>query len=123
MEAGYIDHLASSSAPKVVDHHQHDLSISMTATVDSNGSLLLGIYVKKERKNQSCLITSKVRNLSRSLLGSSRQFAGFNTDLDMGVVGAIWERATEFFPTLREFSIEDLSERRKVRIGLRPYSK
>ncbi|KAL8139059.1 hypothetical protein V2J09_005060 [Rumex salicifolius] len=93
MEAGYIDHVSFSSAPKMANRHQ-DLSISMTATIDANGNLLLG---------------------------SSRQFAGFNTELDMEVVSAIWARAEEFFPKLRQFSLEDLSDNRKIRIGLRPY--
>lgn len=55
--------------------------------------------------------------------GSSRQFVGFSTEMDESVINRIWERAGEFFPTLREMSLRDFCERRKVRIGLRPYSK
>jgi len=55
--------------------------------------------------------------------GSSRQFAGFNTELDMQIVNQIWERAQEFFPALKEISLESLNEKLNVRVGLRPYSK
>ncbi|GAU29620.1 hypothetical protein TSUD_164700 [Trifolium subterraneum] len=53
--------------------------------------------------------------------GSSREFAGFNTDLDESVINHIWKRVGEYFPKLRSLSISDLCETRKVRIGLRPY--
>lgn len=55
--------------------------------------------------------------------GSSRQFAGFNTEMNAFIVNRIWERAQEFFPALKEFSVKNLSEQMNVRIGLRPYSK
>lgn len=54
--------------------------------------------------------------------GSSRQFAGFSSEVDEPVVAQIWKRAAEFLPKLREFSLSDFSRSRKVRIGLRPYS-
>lgn len=55
--------------------------------------------------------------------GSSRQFVGFSTEMNESVIDRIWERAGEFFPTLRELSLRDFRQSRKVRIGLRPYSK
>ncbi|KAK9747815.1 hypothetical protein RND81_02G015800 [Saponaria officinalis] len=92
MEVGYVDHRHSISLPGKVDNEA--LSISMVASSDASGNLLLG---------------------------SSRQFAGFNTDLNSSVVACIWERAQQFFPILKEFSLENLSELLNVRIGLRPF--
>ncbi|GAB4841520.1 hypothetical protein Ancab_022237 [Ancistrocladus abbreviatus] len=98
MEAGYVNHQVLS--PQHImsalgdDDHKQSLSISMTATTDAVGNLLLG---------------------------SSRQLVGFNTELDMHIVNCIWERAAEFFPVLQGVSLESLSKQRKVRIGLRPY--
>ncbi|KAG5514886.1 hypothetical protein RHGRI_036063 [Rhododendron griersonianum] len=97
MEAGYVNHEAgtlhsSVSASGPVD--AESLSVSMTATMDSRGNLVLG---------------------------SSRQFVGFSTEMNESVIDRIWERAGEFFPTLRELSLRDFCQSRKVRIGLRPY--
>ncbi|KAJ4830452.1 hypothetical protein Tsubulata_036361 [Turnera subulata] len=98
MEAGYVDHL-----PKTVDlknyasgmaDQDQNLSVSMTATMDAVGNLLLG---------------------------SSRQFAGFGTDMDESTVNHIWMRAGEFFPKLKALSLGDLPKDRHVRVGLRPY--
>lgn len=55
--------------------------------------------------------------------GSSRQFVGFNTEINEHIINQIWERAKEFFPSLREFSLKDLEKSREVRVGLRPFSK
>ncbi|KDP45239.1 hypothetical protein JCGZ_15104 [Jatropha curcas] len=98
MEAGYVGHRAagmktSSSASGSVDHGR-TLSVSMTATMDSVGNLVLG---------------------------SSREFSGFSTEVDESIVGHIWKRAGEFFPKLKELSLGDLIMNRKLRIGLRPY--
>uniref|UniRef100_M4F8S4 FAD dependent oxidoreductase domain-containing protein n=1 Tax=Brassica campestris TaxID=3711 RepID=M4F8S4_BRACM len=90
MEAGYADH-QSASAPGV---EERMLSISMTATMDTTGNLVLG---------------------------SSREFVGFDTEADETIIRCIWERAAEFFPTLRDISLEDFIRNRKVRVGLRPY--
>lgn len=92
MEAGYVDHRSISGLES--SDHGRDLSVSMTATLDAAGSLLIG---------------------------SSREFVGFNTDLDESVISHIWKRVGEFFPKLRMLSLSDLSASRKVRIGLRPY--
>lgn len=98
MECGYINYQktsAETSFPDAVQTHpDQSLSVSMTATLDTEGNLLLG---------------------------SSRQLVGFNTDMDMNVAEQIWERSKEFFPALRELSQEQLSQRCKVRVGLRPY--
>lgn len=55
--------------------------------------------------------------------GSSRQFAGFNTEVDETIIDGIWKRAAEFYPKLRDLCLADFISNRKVRIGLRPYSK
>ncbi|XP_021733486.1 uncharacterized protein LOC110700279 [Chenopodium quinoa] len=96
MEAGYVDHQKSViSESEGVDLDRNEaLSVSMTVTRDACGNLLIG---------------------------SSRQFAGFNTELDTFIVDRIWERAQQFFPALKEFSVKNLSEQMNVRIGLRPY--
>ncbi|XP_028752666.1 uncharacterized protein LOC114712315 isoform X1 [Neltuma alba] len=98
MEAGYVDHQTASSPPMVSGlegyDHGRTLSVSMTATVDAMGNVLLG---------------------------SSREFVGFSTDLDESIVNHIWKRAGDFFPTLKTLSLSDLSASRNVRVGLRPY--
>lgn len=43
--------------------------------------------------------------------------------MDESIINHIWKRAEEFFPKLKELSLEDFTLDRKVRIGLRPYSK
>ncbi|OVA11064.1 FAD dependent oxidoreductase [Macleaya cordata] len=98
MEVGYVDHQTAaphctSSVSSVMDQGQ-TLSISMTATTDAMGNLVLG---------------------------SSREFAGFNMEVDDSIIERIWMRARAFFPSLREMSLTDLTKSRKVRIGLRPY--
>ncbi|WCJ37256.1 FAD-dependent oxidoreductase family protein [Euphorbia peplus] len=96
MEVGYVDHQQPEVANPVaglVDHGKI-LSVSMTATMDALGNLVLG---------------------------SSREFSGFNTEVDESIVGYIWNRAGEFFPKLKELSLEDITLSRKLRIGLRPY--
>lgn len=57
------------------------------------------------------------------LPGSSRQFTGFSTDVEESIINRIWERAGVFFPTLRELSLPNFVRSRKIRVGLRPYSK
>ncbi|GMP90181.1 hypothetical protein CsSME_00041429 [Camellia sinensis var. sinensis] len=97
MEVGYVDHEAAaldSSVSASGPVHAQISSISMTATMDAWGNLVLG---------------------------SSRQFVGFDTEIDESIINRIWERAVEFFPALMEFSLRDFRESREVRIGLRPY--
>lgn len=57
------------------------------------------------------------------LSGSSRQFTGFSTDVEESIINRIWEQAGVFFPTLRELSLPNFVRSRKIRVGLRPYSK
>lgn len=90
MEVGYVNHQALTLAK---DFEQTS-SVSMTATMDVQGNLVLG---------------------------SSREFAGFNTEMNEFIVARIWERASEFFPTMKEISFSDIKSSSKVRIGLRPY--
>lgn len=54
--------------------------------------------------------------------GSSRQFAGFSSEVDERIITGIWKRAVEFFPKLKELPLSEFSKGRKVRVGLRPYS-
>nr|VDD38876.1 unnamed protein product [Brassica oleracea] len=104
MEAGYADH-QSASAPGA---EERMLSISMTATMDTTGNLVLGnVFIPP------------LKLLNKS--GSSREFVGFDTEADETIIRCIWERAAEFFPKLRDISIEDFIRNRKVRVGLRPY--
>ncbi|XP_024020845.1 uncharacterized protein LOC21390844 isoform X2 [Morus notabilis] len=97
MEVGYVAHQTATQLPgrltSEVSDHRQNLSISMTATIDTLGNLLLG---------------------------SSREFAGFSTEMEESVTNRIWERATDFFPKLKEHSLSDFIKRREVRVGLRP---
>ncbi|XP_065874388.1 uncharacterized protein [Euphorbia lathyris] len=96
MEVGYVDHQqpeVTNPVSGLVDNRK-TLSVSMTATMDALGNLVLG---------------------------SSREFSGFSTEVDESIVGCIWNRAGEFFPKLKELTLEDITLSRKLRIGLRPY--
>ncbi|KAL5861542.1 hypothetical protein ACOSQ4_002838 [Xanthoceras sorbifolium] len=93
METSYVAHHDLTMKPGLVDLEQI-LSISMTATMDMMGNLVLG---------------------------SSRQFAGFNTEVDESIINRIWMRAADFFPRLKDLSLADFTRSRKVRVGLRPY--
>ncbi|XP_011009331.1 PREDICTED: LOW QUALITY PROTEIN: uncharacterized protein LOC105114479 [Populus euphratica] len=98
MEMGYVDHLHDAldrkSSHSVKVEEGQTLSVSMTATMDTMGNLVLG---------------------------SSRQFTGYSTKVDESIINHIWKRAGEFFPKLKELPLEDFTLDRKVRIGLRPY--
>ncbi|KAG9143541.1 hypothetical protein Leryth_015965 [Lithospermum erythrorhizon] len=98
MEVGYVNHqsaaLGSRDPGQDALDDAEELSVSMTATMDKSGNLVLG---------------------------SSRQFVGFNTQKDESIIRSIWERAVEFFPFLRKQKLEDLSKRGEVRVGLRPF--
>lgn len=89
MEVGYVGHQDATRQPNA-----ETLSVSMTATMDTSGNLVVG---------------------------SSRQFAGFSTEISEQIIHQIWERAREFFPSLRELSLTDLEKSREVRVGLRPF--
>ncbi|KAD5317708.1 hypothetical protein E3N88_17654 [Mikania micrantha] len=89
MELGYVGHQDATLQPGA-----ETSSVSMTATMDTSGNLVLG---------------------------SSRQFVGFSTEISEHIINQIWERAREFFPTLRYFSPTDLEKNREVRVGLRPF--
>ncbi|PIN06232.1 hypothetical protein CDL12_21220 [Handroanthus impetiginosus] len=90
MEVGYVNHSTDSGT----EYDDNTTSISMTATMDMSGRLVLG---------------------------SSRQLIGFNTEIDESIIHRIWDRAGEFFPILKEVSLRDLIQSREVRVGLRPY--
>lgn len=94
MEVGYVDH--HTALPNILASGLLDqtLSVSMTATMGAMGNIVLG---------------------------SSRQFAGFCTEVEETIISRIWERAGEFFPKLREKPLSDFSKSREVRVGLRPY--
>ncbi|XP_076951055.1 uncharacterized protein LOC143624219 isoform X5 [Bidens hawaiensis] len=89
MEVGYIAHKDATQQLS-----GEALSVSMTATMDTSGNLLLG---------------------------SSRRFVGFSTEISEDIINQIWERAGEFFPCLKELSLTDLEKARQVRVGLRPF--
>eukprot|EP00850_Spirogloea_muscicola_P016821 SM000139S00138 [mRNA] locus=s139:291843:295000:- [translate_table: standard] len=77
---------------------QHDgmplVAITMTATMDPNGCCLLG---------------------------SSREFSGYDTSVAHETLGKIISRASIFLPGLRELSLSDAVKSGAVRTGLRPY--
>ncbi|XP_073157964.1 uncharacterized protein [Henckelia pumila] len=98
MEVGYGNHelatIRSTKLESEIGDDANTSSISMTATMDMSGRLVLG---------------------------SSRQLVGFSTEVDESIINRIWERAGEFFPSLTKMSLKDLSKSREVRVGLRPY--
>ncbi|KAM4070357.1 hypothetical protein ACB094_12G159800 [Castanea mollissima] len=98
MEMGYVDHQTVNRRATISASEPHDcgqdLSVSMTATLDAMGNLVLG---------------------------SSRQFVGFSSEVDESTINHIWTRAGDFFPKLRDLPLSRFSKGRKVRIGLRPY--
>ncbi|KAK6163982.1 hypothetical protein DH2020_000846 [Rehmannia glutinosa] len=98
MEVGYVNHESAVASSTISDSRTgfdaSTASISMTATMDMSGRLVLG---------------------------SSRQLVGFSTEIDESIIARIWERASEFFPILKQVSLGDLSKSREVRVGLRPY--
>ena len=49
------------------------------------------------------------------LIGSSREFKGFDHNVDPGVVASVWTRAARFVPALRDLRPES------VLVGFRPY--
>lgn len=99
MEVGYVDHKMAkqlaTSASEVAGEEQALTSISMTATTDMMGNLVLG---------------------------SSRQFTGFNTEVEESIINRIWERAGIFFPALRKHTLLNFIRSRRIKVGLRPYS-
>ncbi|KAK9059486.1 hypothetical protein SSX86_020188 [Deinandra increscens subsp. villosa] len=111
MEVGYVGHQDATLQPS-----SETSSISMTATMDSSGNLVLG-----KSSIISCCKNVHLLNIILMVTGSSRQFAGFSTEISEHIINQIWERAREFFPSLREFSLTDLEKTREVRVGLRPF--
>ncbi|KAJ3681134.1 hypothetical protein LUZ60_015623 [Juncus effusus] len=96
MEVGYIGHQTKSVKSTDLDATKdlQDLtSISFTATLDALGNLILG---------------------------SSRQFCGFSKEIDPSILKSIWNRAGEFFPSLKSISLDEI-QNQQIRIGHRPY--
>ncbi|OEL22025.1 hypothetical protein BAE44_0016956, partial [Dichanthelium oligosanthes] len=98
MEVGYVNHeVTKSNSTHMASESREDehgaLSISMTATLDTKGNLVLG---------------------------SSREFKGFSREVDKSVVKCIWERAREFFPAMKNVPL-DIDQNPQIRIGHRPY--
>ncbi|KAG0502302.1 hypothetical protein HPP92_002374 [Vanilla planifolia] len=91
MEVGYIDHQIASLEDQ--GNILNLSSISMTATMDKNGNLVLG---------------------------SSRQFCGFGNEVEEPIVQCILERAAQFIPDLNDLRLK-LNDNREIRVGLRPY--
>ncbi|KAL9315574.1 hypothetical protein ACSQ67_016575 [Phaseolus vulgaris] len=123
MEADYLNHPTISGLES--SDYEKDLSVSMVASIDAAGNLLLDpvlllIQILLCLNFNIFLLAVQNQNLIHRQ-GSSREFVGFNTDLDESVVSYVWRRVGEFFPKLKTLSLSDLSASRKVRIGLRPY--
>nr|CAB3453941.1 unnamed protein product [Digitaria exilis] len=98
MEVGYADYqIAQSNSSNMASESSEDehgaLSISMTATLDTKGNLVLG---------------------------SSREFKGFSREVDKSVVKSMWERAGEFFPAMKNVPL-DIDQNTQIKIGHRPY--
>ncbi|KAB1226724.1 D-amino acid dehydrogenase small subunit [Morella rubra] len=96
--------------------------------------ILLHVPVRPRKGHLLMLENSDVLQLNHGLMepsmsyhpydifsGSSRQFAGFSSEVDERIITGIWKRAVEFFPKLKELPLSEFSKGRKVRVGLRPY--
>ncbi|KAL0419417.1 UNVERIFIED_CONTAM: hypothetical protein Sradi_1355200 [Sesamum radiatum] len=137
MEVGYVNHestVLSSTTSDTSDSrtgYDDTASISMTATMDMSGRLVLGkllssdlslcAYLNHEEVSPTVIEQMPCTMACAYFSGSSRQLVGFNTDINESIIHRIWERAGEFFPVLKEVSLKDLSKSREVRVGLRPY--
>jgi hypothetical protein len=93
---------------------QQEIFLLVIFAVDANAPIIF--------QNSNIVFSYCHKKNIFSVKGSSREFVGFNTDLDESVISHIWKRVGEYFPKLRSLSLSDLSKSRKVRIGLRPYS-
>ncbi|KAK1632300.1 hypothetical protein QYE76_006615 [Lolium multiflorum] len=98
MEVGYVDHQGAKSnslplSSKSNEDEDDASSISMTATLNTKGHLVLG---------------------------SSREFKGFSREVDKSILKSIWDRAGNFFPALNNICL-DIDEAKEIRIGHRPY--
>ncbi|KAG8057382.1 hypothetical protein GUJ93_ZPchr0002g24064 [Zizania palustris] len=98
MELGYVGHQAakSNSIPLTSESNEYEhgaSSISMTATLNTKGHLILG---------------------------SSREYKGFSREVDKSILKCIWDRAGEFFPSLKNVHL-DINENTEIRVGHRPY--
>lgn len=67
-------------------------------------------------------MTASTDKSGRLLLGSSREFSGFSTAHHYEAIEGILSRASEYFPALKDISVEDVLEKQTIRTGLRPYA-
>ncbi|CAM6085476.1 unnamed protein product [Calypogeia fissa] len=99
MECEYLSHSRPSHVevveiPERQDVLESSLELAMTATLDQNGNLLLG---------------------------SSREFVGFDVNVHPQVVESILNRARKFLWGLSHVSLEQALQTGRVRTGLRPF--
>jgi glycine/D-amino acid oxidase-like deaminating enzyme len=87
----YVDAVENSNSKAVLES---SLELAMTATLDQNGNLLLG---------------------------SSREFVGFDVEVHTQVVESIINRARKFLSGLSDVSLEHALQSGFVRTGLRPF--
>ncbi|MEJ2169340.1 MAG: FAD-dependent oxidoreductase [Desulfobacterales bacterium] len=78
-----------------------------------------GDYVRKvtpEMEKYGVALVFEPTDAKNFLIGSSRQFVGYDTSSDLGVIRAIAQRAMHFFPVIKDI--------RMIRsyAGLRPYT-
>jgi glycine/D-amino acid oxidase-like deaminating enzyme len=93
MEVGYTQHYNAENRSKVANEKTNTAAeITFTATTSASGSLLIG---------------------------SSREFSGWDSSGPVETVDAIMDRATEFLPGLAGV---DQRKEISVRVGLRPFS-
>ncbi|XP_057515432.1 uncharacterized protein LOC130796983 isoform X1 [Amaranthus tricolor] len=79
-------------------------------------------YQRTSKSADSVSMTAAFDAKGNLLVGSSRQFVGFDKELDMNIVEQIWGRVQELFPALKKVSLESLSQEMKIRIGFCPYT-
>jgi len=66
-------------------------------------------------------MTASMDMSGRLLLGSSREFSGFDTAHHLDAIEGILNRASKFLPALRGIPVQGILEEVSIRTGLRPY--
>ncbi|CAK9271540.1 unnamed protein product [Sphagnum jensenii] len=93
-EPDHLDFEISSQPTAAGVMHDEDFGVAMTASMDPSGHLLLG---------------------------SSREFTGFDVGTRNEVLECIMRQASKFLPALADVSLQQAIGSGRVRTGLRPY--
>ena len=134
MEAGYTKHYAPTPAAALAGgSSRSESSGTESSGSESNSSSSSGSKASTQTSSSETLsslppaaaaaaaditFTATTSAAGTLLVGSSREFSGWDTEADAAVVAAIMQRAAAFLPGLEGVPRGDIS----VRVGLRPYA-